>query len=148
VGLSFSLNKTDYSTNDTQTARDSHAVLRALFSRHPQLQANDFYISGETLSDKGGKHMAGLCCGNTMHQALPPSQYFQWVSPQQAGPISQFYPRPPSTNSRGLRFRVVSSSTGLVPGSQLARTAEPDLPDTQTKKVLTARHCIHSKALY
>ncbi len=46
VGLSFSLDHADYKTNDTQTARDSHAVLRALFTRHSQLQKNDFYISG------------------------------------------------------------------------------------------------------
>lgn len=47
MGLSFSLNKTDYTTNDTQVARDSHAVLRALFSRHTELQNNPFYISGK-----------------------------------------------------------------------------------------------------
>lgn len=46
VGLSFSLNRTDYTTNDTQVARDSHAVLRALFSRHTELRKNPFYISG------------------------------------------------------------------------------------------------------
>lgn len=46
VGLSFSLDHADYKTNDTQVARDSHAVLRALFTRHSELQKNDFYISG------------------------------------------------------------------------------------------------------
>lgn len=46
VGLSFSLNRSDYTTNDTQVARDSHAVLRGIFARHAELQKNDFYISG------------------------------------------------------------------------------------------------------
>lgn len=48
VGLSFSLNPRDYATNDTQTARDSAAFLRGFFTRHAHLQANDFYITGES----------------------------------------------------------------------------------------------------
>jgi hypothetical protein len=46
VGLSFSLNESDYRTNDTQTAHDSEAFLRGFFSRHTQLQGNEFYITG------------------------------------------------------------------------------------------------------
>jgi carboxypeptidase C (cathepsin A) len=47
VGLSYSKHHADYNTNDTATAADSHAFLRALFKRYPHLQQNDFYIAGE-----------------------------------------------------------------------------------------------------
>lgn len=46
VGLSYSTHHADYATNDTATAADSHAFLRALFKRYPHLQKNDFYIAG------------------------------------------------------------------------------------------------------
>lgn len=48
VGLSYSTHHADYATNDTATAADSHAFLRAFFERYPHLQQNDFYISGES----------------------------------------------------------------------------------------------------
>eukprot|EP00775_Hariotina_reticulata_P001910 gene1910-2243_t len=48
VGLSYSDNHADYATNDTATAADSHRFLRQFFTLYPHLQANDFYISGES----------------------------------------------------------------------------------------------------
>jgi hypothetical protein len=50
VGLSYSTHHRDYNTNDTATAADSHAFLRAFFARYPHLQHNDFYIAGQCLS--------------------------------------------------------------------------------------------------
>jgi serine carboxypeptidase-like clade 2 len=47
VGLSYSTNHHDYNTNDTATAADSHAFLRAFFRRYPQWKTNDFFIAGE-----------------------------------------------------------------------------------------------------
>jgi hypothetical protein len=44
--MSYSTDEHDYFTNDTATARDSEAFLRAFFARYPHLAANDFYISG------------------------------------------------------------------------------------------------------
>lgn len=50
--MSYSTHHSDYFTNDTATAADSHAFLRAFFERYPHLQHNDFYISGEPPVDK------------------------------------------------------------------------------------------------
>jgi serine carboxypeptidase-like clade 1 len=47
VGLSYSDNHADYSTNDTATAADSHRFLRQLFTLYPHFLHNDFYIAGE-----------------------------------------------------------------------------------------------------
>jgi len=46
VGMSYSTHHSDYFTNDTATAADSHAFLRGFFKRYPHLQQNDFYIAG------------------------------------------------------------------------------------------------------
>ena len=50
VGLSYSATRADYSTNDTQTARDADAFLRALVARYPllRLSERDLYIAGES----------------------------------------------------------------------------------------------------
>lgn len=48
VGMSYSTHHSDYFTNDTATAADSHAFLRGFFKRYPHLQQNDFYIAGES----------------------------------------------------------------------------------------------------
>ena len=48
VGLSYSKVDTDYTTNDTATAHDSNHFLRKFFKRYPELQENDFFISGES----------------------------------------------------------------------------------------------------
>jgi hypothetical protein len=48
--LSYSTHHSDYFTNDTATAADSHAFLRSFFKRYPHLQQNDFYIAGEHCS--------------------------------------------------------------------------------------------------
>lgn len=76
VGLSFSLDHDDYRTNDTQTARDSHAVLRALFTRHPELQSNEFYISGMwclygCLAPQSDCTAAHTWCGLQLTQKTP-----------------------------------------------------------------------------
>lgn len=47
VGLSFSGEPADYTTNDTATAADAHAFLRAFFGRFPHLAGNNFFIAGE-----------------------------------------------------------------------------------------------------
>ncbi|XP_010520852.1 PREDICTED: serine carboxypeptidase-like 20 isoform X2 [Tarenaya hassleriana] len=48
VGFSYSETKSDYSTNDTQTAIDAHAFLLKWFRMFPEFQSNPFYISGES----------------------------------------------------------------------------------------------------
>lgn len=56
VGLSYSTHHSDYFTNDTATAADSHAFLRSFFKRYPHLQQNDFYIAGELFSIRSALH--------------------------------------------------------------------------------------------
>lgn len=48
VGLSYSDTLADYATNDTATARDADAFLRALVVRYPWLAQRDLYIAGES----------------------------------------------------------------------------------------------------
>ena len=48
MGLSYSESPRDYATNDTATAADTEAFLRAFFGRYPDLRDLDFYIAGES----------------------------------------------------------------------------------------------------
>ena len=48
VGLSYSDTRGDYATNDTATARDADAFLRALVGRYPALATRRLYIVGES----------------------------------------------------------------------------------------------------
>lgn len=47
TGLSYSDNEDDYNTNDTQTQADLYQVMLSFFDMWPELQAKDFYITGE-----------------------------------------------------------------------------------------------------
>ncbi|CAL5032961.1 unnamed protein product [Urochloa decumbens] len=48
VGMSYSLNKSDYKTGDLKTAADAHKFLLKWFELYPEFQSNPFYISGES----------------------------------------------------------------------------------------------------
>ncbi|KAM0853645.1 hypothetical protein ACQ4PT_050941 [Festuca glaucescens] len=48
VGMSYSSNKSDYTTGDMKTAADAHTFLLKWFELYPELQSNPFYISGES----------------------------------------------------------------------------------------------------
>ncbi|VAH31430.1 unnamed protein product [Triticum turgidum subsp. durum] len=48
VGMSYSLNKSDYTTGDLKTAADGHTFLLKWFELYPEFQSNPFYISGES----------------------------------------------------------------------------------------------------
>ncbi|KAG6403516.1 hypothetical protein SASPL_135739 [Salvia splendens] len=48
IGLSYSTNKSDYTTEDLKTASDSHTFLLKWFELYPEYQSNPFYISGES----------------------------------------------------------------------------------------------------
>jgi hypothetical protein len=48
VGLSYSDTPADYATNDTATAADADAFLRAFMLRYPRLADNELYIAGES----------------------------------------------------------------------------------------------------
>lgn len=48
VGFSYADRRSDYATNDTQTALDNYAFLLRFFAAYPELAGNDFYISGES----------------------------------------------------------------------------------------------------
>ncbi|CAD6261191.1 unnamed protein product [Miscanthus lutarioriparius] len=48
VGMSYSLNKSDYITGDLKTAADAHKFLLMWFELYPEFQFNPFYISGES----------------------------------------------------------------------------------------------------
>ncbi|KAF7029054.1 hypothetical protein CFC21_040888 [Triticum aestivum] len=48
VGMSYSLNKSDYKTGDLKTAADAHIFLLKWFELYPEFQLNPFYISGES----------------------------------------------------------------------------------------------------
>ncbi|XP_076902395.1 serine carboxypeptidase 1-like [Bidens hawaiensis] len=48
VGMSYSRNKTDYTTTDTKTASDSHKFLLEWFKIYPEFLSNPFFIAGES----------------------------------------------------------------------------------------------------
>jgi serine carboxypeptidase-like clade 1 len=48
VGFSYSDTRTDYNTNDTQTAADNYQFILNWFERFPQFRNNDFYVAGES----------------------------------------------------------------------------------------------------
>lgn len=48
VGLSYSLNKSDYTTGDLKTAADTHLFLLKWFEQYPEFLENPFFISGES----------------------------------------------------------------------------------------------------
>ncbi|TVU13670.1 hypothetical protein EJB05_37090 [Eragrostis curvula] len=48
VGMSYSLNKSDYTTSDLKTAADAHKFLLKWFELYPEFQPNPFYLSGES----------------------------------------------------------------------------------------------------
>jgi serine carboxypeptidase-like clade 1 len=48
VGMSYSLNKSDYTTGDLKTAADAHTFLLKWFELYPEFHSNPFYISGES----------------------------------------------------------------------------------------------------
>ncbi|XP_010557747.1 PREDICTED: serine carboxypeptidase-like 20 [Tarenaya hassleriana] len=50
VGFSYSKNESDYRTNDTQTAIDSHTFLLKWFENFPKFQMNPFYLAGESFA--------------------------------------------------------------------------------------------------
>ncbi|KAL7599435.1 hypothetical protein Lser_V15G26919 [Lactuca serriola] len=50
VGMSYSLDKSDYHTTDTKTALDSHKFLLEWFKLYPEYLSNPFYISGESFA--------------------------------------------------------------------------------------------------
>lgn len=78
VGFSYSSDKADYVTGDNQTATDNHAALVDFFSKFPEYQQSELYVSGEsyggvyvpTLSQKIFRdesfpgNMKGFLCGN------------------------------------------------------------------------------------
>lgn len=48
VGFSYSLNTSDYNTNNEKTAMDNYIFLQKWFQIFPEFQGNDFWISGES----------------------------------------------------------------------------------------------------
>ncbi|KAM0935779.1 putative carboxypeptidase C [Dioscorea sansibarensis] len=48
VGLSYSLNKSDYITGDLKTAADTHLFLLKWFEQYPEFIENPFFIAGES----------------------------------------------------------------------------------------------------
>uniref|UniRef100_A0A0A9DFB8 Carboxypeptidase n=1 Tax=Arundo donax TaxID=35708 RepID=A0A0A9DFB8_ARUDO len=48
VGLSYSMNVSDYQTGDLKTAVDSHTFLLKWFQLYPEFLTNPFYIAGES----------------------------------------------------------------------------------------------------
>ncbi|XP_073117930.1 serine carboxypeptidase 1 isoform X1 [Elaeis guineensis] len=48
VGMSYSNDKSDYTTGDLKTASDSHKFLLKWYELYPEFQQNPFYISGES----------------------------------------------------------------------------------------------------
>jgi len=47
TGLSYSIDRADYVTNDTQAASDLHHGLLAWYDIYSPLQSNSLYLSGE-----------------------------------------------------------------------------------------------------
>ncbi|XP_043265317.1 venom serine carboxypeptidase [Colletes gigas] len=52
TGFSFTDNEKGYATNETHVGRDVHTLLVQFFMLFPQLQDNDFYVTGESYAGK------------------------------------------------------------------------------------------------
>nr|XP_033333510.1 venom serine carboxypeptidase [Megalopta genalis] len=52
TGYSFTENDKGYATNETHVGRDVHTVLVQFFTLFPELQSNDFYVTGESYAGK------------------------------------------------------------------------------------------------
>ncbi|XP_044483485.1 serine carboxypeptidase-like 20 [Mangifera indica] len=50
VGFSYSKNKSEYYTDDTETASDTHKFLLKWFEQYPEFKSNPFYIAGESFA--------------------------------------------------------------------------------------------------
>lgn len=48
VGMSYTTDKRQLHTNDTQTAVDANTFIRKFFQRYPEFASNEFYIAGES----------------------------------------------------------------------------------------------------
>ncbi|XP_031827674.1 venom serine carboxypeptidase [Nomia melanderi] len=52
TGFSFTENEKGYATNETHVGRDVHTLLVQFFTLFPELQTNDFYVTGESYAGK------------------------------------------------------------------------------------------------
>ncbi|XP_053983595.1 venom serine carboxypeptidase [Hylaeus volcanicus] len=52
TGFSFTDNDKGYATNETHVGRDVHTMLVQFFKLFPELQGNDFYVTGESYAGK------------------------------------------------------------------------------------------------
>lgn len=52
TGFSFTDNDKGYATNETDVGRDVHTALVQFFKLFPELQGNDFYVTGESYAGK------------------------------------------------------------------------------------------------
>ncbi|XP_076679453.1 venom serine carboxypeptidase [Andrena cerasifolii] len=52
TGFSFTDNEKGYATNETHVGRDVHTLLVQFFKLFPELQDNDFYVTGESYAGK------------------------------------------------------------------------------------------------
>ncbi|XP_033182920.1 venom serine carboxypeptidase [Bombus vancouverensis nearcticus] len=57
TGFSFTENEKGYATNETDVGRDVHTALVQFFKLFPELQTNDFYVTGESY---GGKYVPAV----------------------------------------------------------------------------------------
>ena len=113
MGLSYSTHHADYNTNDTATAADSHAFLRAFFDRYPHLQQNDFYIAGQSGSDGSSSQswqtavrtVTAVCdgCSHMLSPQLPVCLPGDKVQPPQLA--SSFLPPSPSLQTTSVCMR-------------------------------------------
>jgi hypothetical protein len=62
VGMSYSTDKQQLTTNDTQTAIDANVFVRKFLTKYPEFQANEFYIAGAPWVCLGA---AAFCVGST-----------------------------------------------------------------------------------
>ena len=71
VGLSYSETRADYVTNDTATAADADAFLRAFMTRYPRFADNELYIAGESYAGIYVPNLARAVLRNNAAGAAP-----------------------------------------------------------------------------
>ncbi|ERL86633.1 venom serine carboxypeptidase [Dendroctonus ponderosae] len=69
VGTGFSFTSGGYAQNETKVGQDLYGALLQFFTLFPQLQGNDFFVSGESY---GGKYVPAIAY--TIHQRNPDSR--------------------------------------------------------------------------
>jgi len=111
VGFSYSDNKDDYKTNDTQAAIDNYDLIQAFFARFPEYRANDLHITSESY---GGHYMPMLASKIVeKNAALSPDDetYLNFKGFAVGNPATTFYSAIPASLDTFWGHQLIAKPT-------------------------------------